>query len=124
MKQVKFRSWSNTYQKMLYVTSLDLENDMLRGKDADGKPFTQPKPLKKGVLMQFTGLKDRHGKEIYEHDFVTYDGGEPQLVIWDADNTEFNCGSNTDKPLVKTCCELLEVVGNLHETPNLLTPKR
>ncbi|MGD1413401.1 YopX family protein [Bacillus subtilis] len=55
MKEIKFRSWIKDKKEMLYE-------------------FTLKQPTvsycKSNILMQYTGLKDKKGKEIYEEDII------------------------------------------------------
>ncbi|WP_339181763.1 YopX family protein [Bacillus sp. FSL R5-0560] len=55
MKEIKFRSWIKDKKEMLYE-------------------FTLKQPTvshcKKNILMQYTGLKDKKGQEIYEEDII------------------------------------------------------
>lgn len=80
--------------------------------------------LENTAIMQYTGLKDKNGKEIYEGDICwTYEHGIGNLhrvVI-------FNGGSfcfSHDKALTESIrgwkADYVEVVGNIHENPNLL----
>jgi hypothetical protein len=68
--------------------------------------------------MQYTGLKDRNGKEIYEGDFT--DEGP---VIFHNDYLGFFVKTNSEeefKPLYDFA--LLEIIGNIYENPELLKP--
>ena len=64
MREIKFRAWNKTTKEMLYnefhVT-------------ANGEVVSFGETLN-AVLMQFTGLLDRNGKEIWEGDLVVQDG--------------------------------------------------
>lgn len=95
---------------------------------------------KKCELMQFTGLKDKNGKEIYEGDILRtinhfdIDNNPVYLhhkVVYDAERAVFNAiNLNNGNDLLTTngnCflyvalkSVLIEVVGNIYETPELL----
>jgi uncharacterized phage protein (TIGR01671 family) len=69
-------------------------------------------------LMQFTGLKDKNGKEIYEGDIIVADYDKEvrkhrQIIIqWQMSHYKngWNVGNNG---------ELFEVIGNIYENPEL-----
>lgn len=72
-------------------------------------------------LMQFTGLKDKNGVEIYEGDILDFDeiewGGKfrPEVVeISKLIGTFDLCGSLSD------LSEWRQVIGNIYENPELL----
>ncbi|UXR50994.1 YopX family protein [Staphylococcus simulans] len=72
-------------------------------------------------LMQYTGLKDKNGKEIYESDIVRNLYGELYVVEWLDGSfvlTEFYNGGY-DHYIIDSSTEY-EVLGNIYENPELL----
>lgn len=70
-------------------------------------------------IMQFTGLHDRNGKEIYEGDFlISPFTGDPAPVIYDQEYCQFTFGGAEFNVEVKH--KKLEVIGNIYENPELL----
>jgi len=67
---MKLKTWSNSYKKMLEVVTMDYERDICTARDAEGTHYTQPYPMKKGVLCNPTGEFDVKGREIYQHDIL------------------------------------------------------
>ncbi len=74
------------------------------------------------ILMQFTGLHDKNGKEIYEGDIVQHDAWDyPFKVIFNNERARFVCELKTGLTQY-IHSEGLIVIGNIYETPELLTP--
>lgn len=72
-------------------------------------------------VMQFTGLKDKNGKEIYEGDIAKESGGDIRKIEYKRGGF-FNQSIKHDwnYPLFM-CPEItFEIIGNIYENPELL----
>lgn len=111
-------------KKMRSVVGLDVDTSKIKVRD--GKEVgTWLTPLE-AVLMQFTGLHDRNGKEIYEGDILSnsaYQKGDAVEVV-KFKNGAFYCESGADAHLfynVGYYNKEAQVIGNIYENAALLT---
>lgn len=99
---IKFRAWNEIDKSM----DLHAHQRAWFGSQAENSIYDYLK------LMQYTGLKDRNGKEIYECDIFTLtphdDKSNPNVVKWEHSGYHM---PNSD---------VMEVIGNIYETPELL----
>lgn len=146
MRAIKFRAWDILNDEMLYLDSLpdDVDVDMRKGKitllgeppDSDFAPASWFEIDCK--LMQYTGLKDKNGKEIYEGDIVNHwtdkksDGGgyicgsggfhpENSRVVT-FEGGQFLIDADPIKEALYWLNRLYKggVIGNIYENPELL----
>lgn len=121
-RELKFRAWNTLTKNMFQVELLGLSDKALSPSHLlawVSIPF-QPHI----ILMQFTGLKDKNGKEIYEEDIIKQNRQNCK-VEWNESQAMFGFYEKTSmgKTWRSNCYDSLtdsEVVGNVHETPELL----
>lgn len=70
-------------------------------------------------IMQESGLKDKNGKDVYEDDVVVFEDGTNDLIVWN-DEFQFHTNSNLDNSQSDFAESELEIIGNIHENPELL----
>ncbi len=110
MREIKFRSWDKTDKKMTTTEFIMDSNGGRPAKNVEewGRVF---------VLMQYTGLKDKNGKEVYEGDIVMYKH-EDDTVLFHA-VTWLNAGEFSLEELWAGGVDW-HIVGSIYENPELL----
>lgn len=129
MRQIKFRVWDNVYQTFIDKTKYEIvfssSNSsfgkmILRWNDYLPEEMFYPPNQ---VLNQFTGLLDKHGKEIYENDILKVKiGGDLQDNHWTVDSLEqLHIEFSRDDSYYRFT--EVEIVGNIYENSELLNNK-
>ena len=113
MREIKFRAYDEVEKEMVRVDILNWSYPS--GLEVNNSNVSLPR-----TLMQFTGLLDKNGKEIYEGDIVECDDDSKHLIAWNECYACF-CLSNRDYiGLNKQDMENYKVIGNIYEDKNLL----
>jgi uncharacterized phage protein (TIGR01671 family) len=157
MREIKFRAWDKEKQRMLPVTSMefnqwwvsctpisDMECNVLEYGERNS--FKNEK-TDRHILMQFAGLTDKNGKEIYEGDILKvktgwyrskkqsendkFNNSVKGETYWTVEHRVFNCRMGymvygVDRRFNKLLTKSMifnneaEVIGNIYENPELL----
>ena len=122
MREIKFKAIRKYDNKVFEVMSLGIAEEEIMSWDEEESNILHI-PFDEIELMQYAGLKDKNGKEIYEGDIVKYNdaGGEThtRVIKYDDEMGAFCCdrGAYVD---YFTCMREIEVLGNIYENPELL----
>jgi len=115
MREIKFRAWDK--KQMIYFNVFNQSTDFMLNNYSGHN-----------AIMQFTGLVDKNGKEIYEGDILSIIGGKCYVVTY-SDGMHsakgLNVGWYVQRGDFESFWELTyddynEVLGNIYENPELL----
>ena len=132
MREYKFRVWDTENKEMLKVQELDFEDTFYGGRlSIRTDQYNDYFDIEDMILMQYTGLKDKNGKEIYEGDIIFDSFYERKAKVvflegafwldyiddfkeYKTIHKRYQLLANYDNKSV------LEVIGNIYDNKNLL----
>lgn len=125
MREIKFRVWDKETKNICEVRNIDFISEMVQIKYQANYGVRE---LENVILMQFTGLQDENGVDIYEGDILIYqhmfvDKKSVSEVIWNEKYSGFASYVEDDERryiLEKELKNQFEVIGNIYENPELL----
>nr|WP_315046246.1 YopX family protein [uncultured Leptotrichia sp.] len=132
MREIKFRAWLKEDKRMVNVETMDFTDksiQYLKKSEINNAYILRRESFVDVELMQYTGVKDKNGKEIYEGDIIKYkfpyDRRLNHISPVKFLETETSFGIKDrygiEIPLYKiTTNNFFEVIGNIYENKNLL----
>lgn len=131
-REIKFRAWDEEYSiedgmhydifivnGLIYIPvdylPADEDDKSSRFEQRRGQWYyiTSAKDFK---VMQYTGLKDKNGNEIYEDDILKHPNDAKSIVYWHGYKWDYKMiqGSLLSYPEINNLLEV-EIIGNIHE---------
>lgn len=128
MRTIKFRAWTGfkmEYSLVVGELGAFYVNLASPNKDTASLSEFNTKYDKSVPIMQFTGLTDKSGKEIYEGDILKCNWNDDRYPIHNIGPVEWNereaCWKLGEGGTAKDDAEAhFEVIGNIYENPELL----
>ena len=139
MRDIKFRCWDTENKQMLKVQELDFEDTFYGGRlSIRTDQYNDYFDIEDMILMQYTGLKDKNGKEIYEGDIAKITEKKNILkhkvipmkpiiaeISWSEEYLAYILITTSVKDAFENLADYLEeydieVIGNIYDNPELL----
>ena len=127
MREIKFRAW-DTFKQIWSNYKINDGTVYFMDKNTGVWYGSYNKRYKDFNLMQYTGLKDKNGKEIYEGDILS-DGNDekPYKIIFENGSYRAEFEGDFEEhsfDLIDVVAQGCEIVGNIYENPELIKEVR
>ena len=133
MREIKFRAWDKKNNTMVKIKTL-FDHEIGTGlilidgyvafcRTQDGGKNFEIKSYIDCELMQYTGLKDKNGKEIYEGDIIKDSNGKIGKIVHEGCSWNVRFGEKYYYPLenyFNIDSINIEIISNIYENPELL----
>ena len=116
MREIKFRAWFEKFKEMYTVKMVDLQREIAYFDKYNYRSFYDID------LMEYTGLKDNNGKEIYEGDIVIHHS-KMYKIIFNTEEARFVLRDDEFEmniPFTNNNNKRMEIIGNIYESLELL----
>jgi uncharacterized phage protein (TIGR01671 family) len=129
MREIKIRAWDKKNKKWLDGNEWAFDPETSKGWYLEfGEMMDEIEDI---VIVQYTGLKDKNGKEIWEGDLIQNEDGRICEVIWFQNYGQWDAFV---KKIIKhdsasgfspeEWWHCIEIIGNIYENPELLKSKK
>ena len=135
MREIKFRAWDKEKKRWFYFDKRDDKDYYLEWSKYGWRLIYYTREMDVKYIydfdkVQYTGLKDKNGKEIYEGDIIKWDEDWIYVVEWSRDSRSFISGFTVEE--IKGRDDMIpdhrmyrieesaEVIGNIYENPELI----
>lgn len=115
-REIKFRAWQKWHEYMFTPDYIDFINGNVIIGEHDGDSRYEDIPL-----MQYTGLKDKNGKEIYEGDILKASNSIIKIVFKGRgyEGIYLNKEEMNELPIQNNNYLHWQIIGNIYENPEL-----
>lgn len=120
--KLKFRAWDKEFKEIYDVDMIRFFSGII---EVDNESDHQTDKISKYEVMQFTGITDKNGKEIFEGDILKcFNGSQDKVgtvvqVFYDDTYTGYY-PFNRDEVGFNTNSNSIEVIGNIYENEILI----
>ncbi|MGO5072370.1 YopX family protein [Clostridium sporogenes] len=121
MREIKFRAWDKIDEKIREITLIDFEYKKVKLlNDYTGESYLRD--FEEVILLEYTGLKDKNNKEIYEGDIVKIVSKVTGLFTKGKVVQGYGCFLVQYDWNTHLLCEFhnIEVIGNIYANPELV----
>jgi len=123
MREIKFRFWGLLEKSWLIDGRTETSIYDFAFKNGMNWNFiTKKEALERVVVVQYTGLKDKNGKEIYEGDVLKHDSHKYLFEIkWYPNDAAWRFHRDDKGGMgMAGINESWEIIGNIYENPELI----